>query len=473
MSLLDQSATELVAAVQRGETTAAQLTDGFIARIEQCNPVLNALVAERFDAARERARALDAGAARGPLHGLPITIKEFVAVEGLPQTGGLVARKDHRAPASSPLVTRLEDAGAIVLGVTNAPELGLWTETDNRVYGRTNNPHDPRRTPGGSSGGEAALVGAGASPLGLGTDIGGSVRLPAFCCGVFAHKATAGVVPNVGLYPSVEGALGRLHTAGPIARTVGDLRLMLDVLAGTHPDDPLSDVAFETAGPRDAAELVVHVVQSPGRPRVSKPVRQAVQRAADALAARGATVKPFDHPSLARAFDLWAATMEELSGHHSYKEALGDGDPVSGLAEALRYPLGRSHHILPALVVLWLERGLGLLPASRRQRLLGELDRLRDSLESTLGDDGVLLYPPYPRTAPRHHHMMLRPFSFACTALFNALYFPATQVPAGRARNGMPLGVQVVGPRGADGRTLAVAEWLEADLGGWVRPTPS
>ena len=177
--------------------------------------------------------------------------------------------------------------------------------------------------------------------------------------------------------------------------------------------------------------------------------------------------------SLARAFDLWAATMEELSGHHSYKEALGDGDPVSGLAEALRYPLGRSHHILPALVVLWLERGLGLLPASRRQRLLGELDRLRDSLESTLGDDGVLLYPPYPRTAPRHHHMMLRPLSFACTALFNALYFPVTQVPAGRAPNGMPLGVQVVGPRGADGRTLAVAEWLETDLGGWVRPTPA
>jgi fatty acid amide hydrolase 2 len=477
MEPYDAPVSQLAADVREGRTTPTEMVNTFIQRIESFNPSLNAMVADRFDAARAEAAEQTAQmkAAAGdlpPLFGIPITVKEFVEVEGMPNTGGLMVRKGSTASQDSPLVTRLREAGAIVLGVTNAPEVGLWTETVNRIYGRTRNPHDLGRTPGGSSGGEAALVGSGASPLGIGTDIGGSVRLPAFCCGVFAHKATAGVIPNVGLFPSMEGETGRLHTAGPIARSVSDLTLLVDILAGHHPADSLSNATIEPAVVHRPEDAHVLVVESPGKPKVTEPVKQAIRNSAATLAARGVPVREWSHPSLAKGFDLWAAAMEEASGDASFRDVLSDGNHISPWAEALKLPFRRSNHITPAVVLLLIERAMTRLPASRRHRLLATLSELRKRLEDALGPNGVLLYPTYPRTAPRHRRMMLRPFDFACTGVFNALQLPVTQVPTGRAADGMPLGVQVVGATGRDRTTLTVASWLEKDLGGWVRPTP-
>ncbi|MFT6821296.1 MAG: fatty acid amide hydrolase 2 [Myxococcota bacterium] len=477
MEQYDAPVSQLAADVREGRTTPTELVEAFIKRIESVNPLLNAMVADRFDDARTEAAAQTAqlhgsGTDLPPLFGIPITVKEFVEVQGMPNTGGLMARKGSIASKDSPLVTRLRDAGAIVLGVTNAPEVGLWTETVNRLYGRTRNPHDLNRTPGGSSGGEAALVGCGASPLGIGTDIGGSVRLPAFCCGVFAHKATAGVIPNVGLFPSMEGETGRLHTAGPIARSVSDLTLLVDILAGHHPDDSLSTAGIEPAVVHRPEDAHVLVVESPGRPRVTGPVKKAIRQSAAALAARGIPVRGWSHPGLARGFDLWSAAMEEASGDASFQDVLGDGGPISPWAEAVKLLFGQSNHTTPAVVLLLLEGAMARLPVSRRRRLLATLSELRQRLEDALGPNGVLLYPSYTRTAPRHRRMMLRPFDFACTGLFNALELPVTQVPTGRATDGMPLGVQVVGATGRDRTTLTVASWLEQDLGGWVRPTP-
>jgi fatty acid amide hydrolase 2 len=247
---------------------------------------------------------------------------------------------------------------------------------------------------------------------------------------------------------------------------------MVDILAGHHPADSLSNATIAPAVVHRPEDAHVLVVESPGKPKVTEPVKQAIRNSAAALSARGMPVQQWSHPSLAKGFDMWAAAMEEASGDASFRDVLSDGKHISPWAEAVKLPVRRRTHITPAVVLLLLEGAMSRLPASRRHRLLATLSELRNRLEDALGPNGVLLYPTYPRTAPRHRRMMFRPFDFACTGLFNALELPVTQVPTGRAADGMPLGVQVVGATGRDRTTLTVASWLEQDLGGWVRPTP-
>jgi fatty acid amide hydrolase 2 len=194
-TFLQISARKLAALIRSGDASSADVVNAHIARIEEVDGVVNALAADRFDAARREAAAADERLARGdacgPLHGVPFTVKEMIAVAGMPFTFGCRNRRNAVSPADAAVVARLRSAGAIVLGVTNVPEWGMWYETYNHVYGRTNNPHAPAHTAGGSSGGEAAVVGAGGSPFGVGADVGGSIRIPAAFCGVYGHKPTA------------------------------------------------------------------------------------------------------------------------------------------------------------------------------------------------------------------------------------------------------------------------------------------
>jgi fatty acid amide hydrolase 2 len=198
---------------------------------------------ERFDAARREADVADARIASGgdelPLLGVPCTIKESFAVKGMPNCAGLLARRDHRAETTAPSVQRLIDAGAIPLGLTNISELTLWCESDNRVYGRSSTPYDSSSAAGGSSGGEGAAVGSGASPFGLGSDIAGSIRIPAFFCGVFGHKPSNGLVPHTGSYPVPHGEAKRLLGFGPLARRAEDLMPVLRILSGPDGVGPL------------------------------------------------------------------------------------------------------------------------------------------------------------------------------------------------------------------------------------------
>ncbi|HRI66316.1 MAG TPA: amidase, partial [Polyangium sp.] len=204
------SATGLALLVRRKKVSPVELVDAFIKRIEVENPALNAVVANRFELARDEARAAtervmqtDSPDELPAFWGVPCTIKEGIAVEGMPNSAGVFARRDIRADRDAVVVRRLRDVGAVVLGVTNMAEGGMWLETDNRVYGRTTNPWDHARIPGGSSGGEAAILGAGASPFGIGSDVGGSIRIPAAFCGIFGHKPTGKLVPNTGYWPDV------------------------------------------------------------------------------------------------------------------------------------------------------------------------------------------------------------------------------------------------------------------------------
>ncbi|MEW5738058.1 MAG: amidase [Myxococcota bacterium] len=461
--LLTASARRLAQWIREGRVTSRDVVEAHLRRIDEVNPALNAVVASRAEAARREADAADArlraeGPSRlPPLHGVPCTIKEAFAVSGMPNTSGLVARKHVRATEDAPTVARLRAAGAIPLGVTNVSELCLWMESDNRVWGRSNNPYDVTRTVGGSSGGEGAIVGAGGSPFGLGSDIGGSIRLPAFFNGVFGHKPSPGLVPNEGQYPVASPGV-RLLGTGPLARRAEDLPLLLSVLsARPEPDTSL-----------DARRLTVLVLEGDGHIRVSDDLLDAQAQAADVLGRRGARVKTVHLEGLGGVFDMWAAAMEEAS-ESSFGDLLGQGVPLNPLVELGRFLVGRSPYTFPAVGLLALE---GLLSRfeGRKAKALEAAAQLEARVRSMLGPDTVLLYPPYPEVAPKHGRPMLFPTRFVYTGLFNLLGLPVTQVPMGLDAQGVPLGVQVAAAEGQDARTLAVAQWLEEDCGGWVWP---
>ncbi|MGB0641354.1 MAG: amidase, partial [Myxococcota bacterium] len=245
MNVHTSSLDALTKALQSQAVTPTELLDAHIQRIEQINPIINGLIADRFEAAREEAKSASLELLKGPneakpLLGIPCTIKEFIGVKGMPQTGGLLWRKEVTADGDATVVERLRAAGAIIMGSTNIPEGGLWMETYNSIYGRTLNPWNVKRTPGGSSGGEGALVSSGCSPFGIGSDVGGSIRIPAAFCGVVGHKPTGGLVPNTGHFP--EGSLGvdggRFLSVGPLTRSVDDAWTILKIIAGTDGKDP-------------------------------------------------------------------------------------------------------------------------------------------------------------------------------------------------------------------------------------------
>jgi fatty acid amide hydrolase 2 len=466
--LLTSSATDLAARIARRELTSVEVVDAHIRRIEAVNPRLNAVVCARFDEARDEARAADAKLARGdaglgPLHGVPCSVKECFALTGMPNTSGLVARKGPRATRDAVAVARLREAGAIPLGVTNTSELCMWMESNNKVYGRTNNPYDAKRIVGGSSGGEGAIIGAGGAPFGVGSDIGGSIRMPAFFNGVFGHKPTGGLVDNTGQYPLPAEAALTYVTTGPLARRAEDLAPLLKIMAGAEAATRIGDPASV-----DLAELDVVVVEGDGRIRVSDDLTRIQRAAADALAARGAKVRTAKVKGFAQGLEIWSS-MLDAAGGPSYASLLGDGPEVPGGRELVRWALGRSPYTLPSIFLVLLEKLPKLLPSHGR-RFVEAGAALLCEVNALLGPRGVMLYPPYPTTAPLHNRPLFPPFNWVYTAVFNVLELPVTAAPLGLDAAGIPLGVQIAATHGNDHLTIAVALELERAFGGWVPP---
>ena len=474
--LLTLSGLELARRIRARQVTSRAVVEAHIARIEAVNPRINAVVARRYDEARREADAADARiAAAGPAEalppylGVPCTIKEQFALTGMPNSSGLVARRDVVATEDATTVARLRAAGAIPLGVTNVSELCMWYESNNRVYGRTNNPYDASRIVGGSSGGEGAIIGAGGSPFGLGSDVGGSIRMPAFFNGVFGHKPTGGLVPGSGQYPRAKGAAARIVATGPLARRAEDLWPLTKILAGP---DGLDEGALEMALGDPAGvridRLTVVDVEDNGVNAVHPELRRAQQRVVDVLASAGARVRRTRFGALRRSFEIWSATLAAADGQ-SFSVLLGNGRRTRGAVELAKWAVRRSPHTLPAIGLAMLERVNHLAP-SRAARAV-ELGRaLRRQVLDAIGDDGIMLYPSYVTPAPRHYKPLWPPFNFVYTAIINAMELPATQVPLGLGAARLPLGVQVVAAPGRDHISIAVAEQLERALGGWVPP---
>jgi fatty acid amide hydrolase 2 len=469
------SATRLAQLIRNQEVTSRLVVDAHISKIQAVNPTINAVVRDRFDDARAEAQAADdlvrtCAADELPVfHGVPCTIKECFAVEGMPQTGGVVARSHVVATKDAITVQRLRDAGAIPLGITNLSEGCMWLESSNKVYGRTNNPYDPTRMVGGSSGGEGAIVGAGASPFGLGSDIGGSIRLPAFFNGVFGHKPSSGLVPSTGQWPIAENEAMRFLCTGPLTRRAEDLWPLLQVLRGPDGVDPVAQT-MQLGHPDEVDVSKLNIIYVPDNGTSITAELSAAHRAAvTALQNMGATVRELRIDRFKKSFDIWSQLLGS-AGDTPFRDLIGKDGPVPLGREFLKFMLRRSNHTLPALGLAFLE-GLSFIVPDDPAPMVALANELRAELEQEIGPNGVMLFPTFSRPAPRHNYAMLVPFHAAYTAIFNVLEMPATAVPLGlSATKGVPLGLQVVGNHGQDHLTIATALALEKALGGWIPP---
>jgi fatty acid amide hydrolase 2 len=454
--------------------SARDVVEAHVELLEHVNPRINAVVVPRFDAARSEADAADELIANGgpgdslpPLLGVPCTIKESIGIEGMPNCAGVVARRDRACSRTATIARRIIDAGAIPLGLTNTSELTLWVETENRVYGRTSNPYDPSRTAGGSSGGEGAAISSGASPIGLGSDLGGSIRVPAFFNGIFGHKPSRGLVPATGLYPAASGLTGELNACGPLARRACDLLPVLRAIAGPDGEDPVTEET-PLADPEDVSLSGLRVVISEGATLAptSPELAAARERAAGALAAAGAALERISMKSLRRAIELYLAALSTAAGVTAEELLTEAGAERLTWGGAFRRG---GPHTVATRITLIAERLAAKLPQGRARRAMAARESFTRELRATIGD-GVLLHPPAPKVAPRHGRTVGRLWWIHAMIGFNLAGVPATQAPLGLGSHKLPLGVQVVADRGRDHVAIAVALELERVFGGWVPP---
>ena len=471
--LTERSALELAAAIRAGEASSREVVEAHVEVLERVNPRLNAIVIERYDDARAEADAADARVAEAPdpdslppLLGVPCTIKESLGLSGYAQCAGVVARREQACQRSATIVDRILAAGAIPLGLTNVSELTLWVETENRVYGRTRNPYDLARTAGGSSGGEAAAVATGGSPFGLGTDFGGSIRLPAFFNGVFGHKPSLGLLPMTGHWPMAVGPSTAFAVTGPIARRAEDLIVLLRAIAG--PDGADETVEPIELGDPEAVELDglrVVVSESGTLGATGRELALARERAAGALAAAGARIERVDTRSMRRALEIYLATIA-TTGTTMSDLLEGAGAEMPTIRQVLRR--GGPHTVATRISIV-VDRLSRRVPEGRWRKMAAAHESFKRELGDAIGD-GVLLHPPGPKVAPKHGRTVGRLWWIHPCLVFNVAGTPVTQVPLGLNDDGLPLGVQVVAGRGRDHVTVAVAQELERVFGGWTPP---
>jgi amidase len=475
MDLLELDASGQLAALSGGRVSAMELLKAALVRHEQTHKALNAVVMADPQRALERARAIDdlraKGEALGVLAGLPMTVKDTFDVVGMAASSGLEALRRRQAEDAT-VVARARGAGALIWGKTNTPVMAGDWQSFNALYGTTNNPWDVTRTCGGSSGGAAAALAARVTALEIGSDIGGSLRVPANFCGVFSHKPTWGLVPQHGHVPPKPGSWVErdLNVVGPMARSARDLRLLLSILSG-------GGVAAK-APPAELAKVKIGLwLEEPLFP-LDPEVRRAVESFASELAAAGVQVTPIPSPVDARAL---------MSAYHTLLGGL--------LGEDLPASVQRQMQMMRPFARLAMKRGAGPLStaamalaytATHREWMEADAVRcrLRHEAAGLFDRYDAILAPISPVAAFPHDHRAFQSRTLKLSGgetiaynsmlnwigLATALGLPATVVPAGQTPAGLPVGVQLIGAQGADGRTLAIAQAIDENVRGFAAP---
>jgi amidase len=457
------SASELAAAIRAKKLSSKEVVEAHIERISAVNPKLNAVVQFTAETARKDAAEADAALARGeikgPLHGVPMTIKDTLETEGVICTGGTKGRANFVPKADATAVARLRAAGAIFLGKTNVPELAGAIESDNLVYGRTNNPYDLARTPGGSSGGETAIVAACGSPLGLGTDAGGSIRIPAHFCGLAAIKPTSGRVPRTGQFPQPMGARAPVFHVSLVARKVEDLALALPIIAGPDFRDA-SIVGMPLLDPKavSIAGLKLAFFDDDGVASPTKEIVAAVRDSAKALADAGVKVEEKRTPDAEKAATVYydMSRGDGGAGTRAFLKSIGS-DPISPLFEkALTYS------VAPAMATT-----TDALAAFVRW------DLFRNSMLRFMEGYDAVLSPvaPYPALLHGTSFDEANRKGFGYAQMYNLTGWPSATVRIGTSPEGLPLNVQVAARPWREDVALALAAHLERSFGGWKMPT--
>jgi len=486
--MTDLSATELAKKIKAGEILSSAVVAEHIKKIENLNPKLNAMVENCFEAAREKAMLIDelvktqsSQIQSQRFLGVPFTMKEMIAVSGMMSTLGSIHRKNSISSRDATVVERLRSEGGVLLGTGNVPEVGLWFECWNKVYGKTSNPYDFSRTSGGSTGGDAAMVAAGLSNFSVGSDIGGSIRIPAAFCGIFGHKPTHALIPFTGHSPmSAENAqnfAGKsypLTVIGPIARKSEDLWTLMRALIGGDGIDPVVAKDIELKDKvKDWSQVKVFVLPSPKIKVTSTTetdLAEAVDEAGKYFKSLGANVSELPEDIFDKSFEYWTAAASVIE-QPSFNSYLSPENEIAYLREFALAPLTLGHYTLPALLIAFLEKHVSA--QKDWTQTLKNLAALRSSLKETLGENGILLMPVHPRKAPRHYSTLLRPFDFAYTGIINALRWPASSAPLGLSNSGLPLSVQIVAGMNQDHLCLSACEAIEKGFGGWTPPTGS
>lgn len=455
---------EITEGLRSRRFSAFELVTAHLERIEALQPKLNAFVHLDAEGARAQARAADdamrRGETRGTLLGVPITLKSCIDVADWPCPAGSALRNEYTAASDAPLTARLRRAGAILLGNTNTPEFLMAYETSNLISGRTSNPWDLSRTAGGSSGGEAAAIAAGCSSGGVGSDGGGSIRVPAHFCGICGLKPTPGRIPATGHFPGGGGAFAWIGVVGPMARTIADVRALFQVMAGPDPGDAWSaPVPLRTVDDAQLKGLRVGILESDALGKADAESNAALQKAANALAAQGLIVEPLRIDGLERAIELWWFFFGPMIAHLFRPTVQGQEDRLSPVfREYLQF--AEAPVTLDALLSACAER-----------------DALRARILHQMRDTPILLSPVSTTTAFRHGEGAWRPGapqSYRDTMRFsqwlNLTGFPGVSVPVSASGDGLPIGVQVIGRPYEEELVLAVAERIENGRGPWQAP---
>jgi len=447
--LVEQSLSAIAKMIRKREVSPVEVAEAHLERIARLNPSLNAIVTVAPDVV-QRARAAEAALLRGDdvgaLHGVPVTIKDTIDTVGLRTTSGSKIRVDYVPETDAPAVARLKAAGAIVLGKTNAAEMAMDYNADNLVFGRTNHPLDPNLTPGGSSGGEAVAIATCMSPGGIGSDLAGSVRIPAHFCGICGLKPTTGRIPGELQFPPSIGPYSLGAVIGPMARTAGDLRLLFGALSR----DPFERSSFNLRG------LRVAWYTDDGVAPVTEETANAVARAARALSDAGLIVEERRPPHVERGNEMWLkvfsrASVVQLRSVYKGRE--------SEAGSFVRWRLGTADNTpaptLDEYIAFWMER-----------------DRLREELLQWMETTPIIVAPVGATPAYPHDTLKVtvrgstfgtfRAFSYAQT--FSVFDLPVVTVPAGKSNEGLPIGVQIAGTPFAEEMLLAAAEIIEKSV---------
>jgi Asp-tRNA(Asn)/Glu-tRNA(Gln) amidotransferase A subunit family amidase len=459
------SISETLQKLRNQDLSSLDLVEAHLARIEKIQPLLNPFVHIDAESARARARESESRFASQnlrPLEGIPVTVKSCLDVAGWPCPAGSLLRKDYIPSANATLVSRLEQAGAILLGNTNTPEFLMNYETDNLVSGKTSNPWNPAYSAGGSSGGEAAAVASGCSMGGVGSDGGGSIRTPAHACGVCGLKPTPGRVPTTGHFPPGAGAFCWLGAVGPVARTVADLGALLEVIAGPDPGDALSaPIPLRNIAPSDLRELRVGILENPELGRPSPETLSTLRGAAQLLCDLNFRVEPLRLDHLEQALHLWWFFFGPVVANIFREMAKGQESQLS--------PMFRAY--------LQAAQADPPITLEQFQKACEDRDLVRAAIMRQLRDTPILLSAVSTEPAFRHgqgNYLPGQPHNYRDTMRpcqwLNLTGFPGLSLPMGRSTEGLPINIQLIARPHEEDLLLAVAEKLEQARGPWQPP---